>query len=165
MSEESSRLRLQLRETLESQQRQLELLLSERGPIIHGSFGSRARVCGTPNCRCTRGELHESKYLSASTGGRVRQVHVPASDEVDVRAGVERHRRFREARARLAEIAGRQLELVDRLGRSLLKPYPPDNPLPPPAPPGRPPSQESPPSATSTKAKKPSPPRRAPRPA
>jgi hypothetical protein len=65
-------------------------------------------------------------------------VHVPASDEVEVSRWVERHKKFRESRDRLAELAGRQ-RLVDRLGRSLLAAYPKDDPLPPPRPRGRPP--------------------------
>jgi hypothetical protein len=137
MRSETSRLRQRLAEVGREHGRQLELLLSERGPLIRGSFGTRARVCGNPGCRCTRGERHESKYLTATDGGRVRQVHVPASDEAQVAEGVARYRRFRRAQARVAELARVQLELADQLGRSLLAPYPPDQPLPPAARRGR----------------------------
>jgi len=61
----------------------------------------------------------------------VRQVHVPASEEEHVAAGVARYRRFRRIRKRLMELDALMLELVDDLGRSLLMPYPPENPLPP----------------------------------
>jgi hypothetical protein len=136
MSAETSRLRRQLLDTEHELHRQLEFILAHEGPLIRGSLGTRARVCGKPGCRCTRGELHESKYIAASDGGQMRQVHVPAADELRVADGVERYRRFREARSRLADdlasLTRRQLELVDALGRSLLEPYPPDNPLPPP---------------------------------
>jgi hypothetical protein len=98
----------------------------------------RARVCGVAGCRCARGELHESKYLSASDKGRTRQVHVPAADEMEVQDGVERYRRFRKTRAELAEFAKEELKLAEQLGLSLLKPYPPGNPLPPPKRRGRP---------------------------
>jgi hypothetical protein len=137
MKDDISRIRQRLVETGKEQHRQLELLLSEQGPLLRGTFGTRSRVCGKPSCRCAKGERHESKYLSASDSGRVRQVHVPAGDEVTVAAGVERYRRFREGRARLGELVARQLELVDELGRALLAPYPPDNPLPPPTHRGR----------------------------
>jgi hypothetical protein len=129
MPDDVSKLRQQLRETAHEHQRQVERVLGEPGPLIRGSFGTRARVCGYPGCKCAQGELHESKYLSASEGGRTRQVHVPAGDEVEVAAGVERASRFRAAQARLAELSDRQLELVDQLGRSLLKPYPEDQPF------------------------------------
>lgn len=139
MRVQASRTRRRLLETAEQMRSQLELLLEERGPLIRGAYGTRRRVCGKPGCRCAQGELHESKYLSATDAGRVRLVHVPASEEAKVAAGVERYRRFHRAGARLARLARQQLELVDELGRSLLEPYPPQNPLPAARKRGRPP--------------------------
>jgi hypothetical protein len=138
MAESTSRSRQQLRQIGQAQQQQLELLLGEYGPLIRGCFGTRARKCGKPTCRCAQGELHESKYLTASDGDRMRQVHVPAEDEVKVAEGVRRYRRFWGARKKLAELAQRQLAIVDALGRSLLAPYPPDDPIPPARKRGRP---------------------------
>lgn len=135
----ASRLRQRLRQAGEELQRQLEHVLAERDPLIRGSFGTRRRVCGNPNCKCTRGERHESKYLTASDGGKARQVHVPAKDEVKVSTGVGRYRQFHRRRAKLAGLAEQLLECIDALGRSLLEPYPPDNPFPPPKRRGRPP--------------------------
>ena len=132
MAELSSRLRLRLRQALEKHQKQVDHLVGESGPLIRGTFGTRGRVCGAAGCRCARGELHQSKYLSAREEGQTRQVHVPAGDEIEVQEGVERYRRFRQVRAELAESAREELELAEQLGLSLLKPYPPDNPLPPP---------------------------------
>ena len=137
MAELSGRLRLRLRQALEKHQKQVDQLVGEMGPLIRGTFGTRGRVCGSVGCRCTRGELHESKFLSAREEGQTRQVHVPAGDEVDVQQGVERYRRFRRVRAELAETAREELELAEQLGLSLLKPYPPGNPLPPPKQRGR----------------------------
>ena len=132
MAELTSRLRLRLHQAAEKHQQQIDHLVGELGPLVRGTFGVRARVCGVAGCRCARGELHESKYLSASDGGRTRQVHVPAADEMEVQEGVERYRRFRKTKADLAEIAKEELKLAEQLGLSLLKPYPPGNPLPPP---------------------------------
>ena len=131
MTISSSRLRQQLLQLAQQLQQLLELVLAERGPIIRGSFGKRARKCGKPTCRCARGELHESKYLTASDGDKVRQIHVPAGDELKVAEGVARYRRFQSNRKKLTQLHRRQLELVDTLSRSLLEPYPPDNPIPP----------------------------------
>ena len=131
MSAQSSRLRQRLVETAREYQKILGTLLQERGPLIRGSFGTRARLCGRPGCRCVQGFLHESKYLTASDGGKARQIHVPAHEELHVAKGVERYRRFWQMRARLTERVKLQLELIDRLGRSLLEPYPPGKPLPP----------------------------------
>jgi hypothetical protein len=112
-------------------QAQLVLLLGEQGPLIRGSFGSRVRKCGNPGCHCKDGQGHESKFLGASEAGTVRQVHVPASEESMVAKGVQRYRRFRQRREELKTLCAEQLELVDELGRSLLMPYPRNNPLPP----------------------------------
>jgi uncharacterized protein YjiS (DUF1127 family) len=75
--------------------------------------------------------MHTSKYLTATDRGKVRQVHVPAGEEEHVAAGVGRYRRFRRIRKRLMELDALVLELLDDLGRSLLLPYPPEDPLPP----------------------------------
>jgi hypothetical protein len=129
--ERTSRLLQRLHQASERLQEQIEGVLEEKGPLIRGSFGTRSRVCGTPGCRCTRGEKHTSKYLTATDGGKVRQVHVPAGDEERVAEGVVRYRRFRRMRKRLVELEALVLELMDDLGRSLLLPYPPEDPLPP----------------------------------
>ena len=131
VAEKSSRLRQRLKQLEEQHQQQLEFICDERGPLIRGSFGKRSRVCGHPSCHCATGERHVSSYLTATERGKVRQVHVPVGDEDKVAAGSARYRRFLRARARLAELSEKQLELVDELGRSLLGPYPPERPLPP----------------------------------
>jgi hypothetical protein len=131
VGERTSRLRQRLRQAAEQHQDHIERILSEDGPLIRGSFGSRSRVCGNAGCHCARGVKHTSKYLTATDGGKVRQVHVPAGDEERVAAGVAHYRRLRRMRERLVELGALQLELVDELGQSLLAPYPPGDPLPP----------------------------------
>ena len=49
---------------------ELAKLLSQYG-ILRGSPLRRQRVCGKPNCRCTRGQKHESLYLLVSEGGKL----------------------------------------------------------------------------------------------
>lgn len=135
--ERTSRLRQRLSQASERHQEQVAQLLEEKGPLIRGSFGTRSRVCGNPGCHCARGEKHSSKYLTATDGGKVRQVHVPAGAEDQVAAGVARYRRFRRMRKRLVEIGALAVDLVDELGLSLLASYPPEAPLPPPSRRGR----------------------------
>ncbi len=131
MGEGTSHLRQRLQRAAQEHQVQIEAILGEDGPLIRGSLGTRTRLCGNPGCHCARGEKHVSKYLTATDEGKVRQVHVPAASEERVAAGVARYRRFRRMRKRLAELEALELELVDELGRSLMAPYPPKNPLPP----------------------------------
>lgn len=131
MRSKSSRVRQRLAEAAQRHLEQVELLLANKGPLIRGSFGSRRRVCGKPGCHCARGELHESKYLAASQEGKVRQVHVPESDVLEVSQGVAHYRRFLQSEAKLVELSALQLRLVSELGEAQLAPYPPENPLPP----------------------------------
>ena len=131
VGDRTSRLRQRLRQAAEQHQDHIGRILEQDATLIRGSFGSRSRVCGNPGCHCARGEKHTSKYLTATAGGKVRQVHVPAGDEDRVAAGVARYRRFRQMRKRLVALDALQLELVDELGQSLLAPYPPKDPFPP----------------------------------
>lgn len=129
MAEDKSRLRLNLLSLESERDRQLELVLGERGPLIRGSLLKRKRVCGHPGCRClTRGQLHVSPYLSVAVGGKTRPIHVPAGDERRVKTASGRYRRFRRARKLLVRLSARQAELVDRLGNALLEAYPAGQP-------------------------------------
>jgi hypothetical protein len=65
----------------------LARLVSQRG-LLRGNLLERRRVCGKPNCRCTRGALHASLYLVFSEGGQLRQLFVPKTWEARVRQWV-----------------------------------------------------------------------------
>jgi hypothetical protein len=129
VSETLSRLRQQLRRLAE---RRVELIraLLDIGTFIRGSMGRRSRVCGRANCRCARGELHESVYLSVAVEGRTRQVHVPAGDEIRVAQGAMRYRKWHQLLRRLAQLDAEEKELISALTRALLEPYPPGDPIP-----------------------------------
>jgi len=133
--EDKSRLRQQIHSLEEQRDQQLETVLDERGPLLRGTVAERDRVCGNPGCHCaTKGELHVSPYLSVAQEGASRRLHLPADDVQRVEQGTERYRRFRQARARLVQLAAEQIKLVDRLSNALLAPYPADAPV---RPPGR----------------------------
>lgn len=125
---EASRLRQLLRQSEQLRDQHLEVLVSMRLPLVRGSFVVLGKKCGKPNCRCAKGELHSSRYLSWSEGGRTRLVYVPGGDEMLVRQGSERYRRFREARAALAKLSAQVLAQADALMECLLEAYPPRRP-------------------------------------
>jgi hypothetical protein len=131
MGDAKSRLRQAILDLEADRQRQLEFVLGEQGPLIRGSVGRRKRVCGYSRCRCAKGELHASSYLSAAVAGRTRMVHLPEAAVLHVGQATRRYRRFRRARAQLVRLASKLAALVDRLGNALLERYPPENPLPP----------------------------------
>jgi hypothetical protein len=74
---------------------QLAQLLSQRG-VIRGTLLVRQRKCGKANCRCAKGEGHESLFLVISENGRTRQLFVPKDWESRVRLWVEDYHRARE---------------------------------------------------------------------
>ena len=73
---------------------QLAQVLSQRG-VIRGTLLVRKRKCGKANCRCARGEGHESLFLVISEDGRTRQFFVPKDWESRVRQWVADYRRVR----------------------------------------------------------------------
>jgi len=73
---------------------QLAQVLSQRG-VIRGTLLVRKRKCGKANCRCARGEGHESLFLVISENGRTRQFFVPRDWEPRVRQWVADYRRVR----------------------------------------------------------------------
>lgn len=82
---------------------QLAQLLSQRG-VIRGTLLVRKRKCGKANCRCARGEGHESLFLVISENGRTRQLFVPKDWESRVRLWVEDYHRARELLEEISRI-------------------------------------------------------------
>lgn len=86
----------------------LARLVSQRG-LLRGNLLQRRRVCGKPNCKCTRGRRHVSLYLVFSQGGRLRQLCVPKAWEPRVRQWV---RDYHDARQLLEAISQMYYEKV-----------------------------------------------------
>ena len=57
--------------------------------MVRGTLNVRSRVCGKPNCKCTRGEKHVSLFLVRSKDGKVEQLYIPRDKEETVRRWVE----------------------------------------------------------------------------
>jgi hypothetical protein len=107
-----------LRSQLLAAQQQLPKLLEEwlgREPLLPGSLYTLRRKCGKPNCRCSRGELHESTVLSYRGQGRPRNISPPAEQLESLRSMTQDYRRCRQARARLVRWQRQLLSLVDAL--------------------------------------------------
>ena len=81
----------------------LAQLLSQRG-VLRGTLLMRRRKCGKANCRCARGEGHESLFLVISENGRTRQLFVPRDWESRVRLWVEDYHRARELMEEVSRI-------------------------------------------------------------
>jgi hypothetical protein len=73
----------------------INCILSQQG-LIHGTLITRKRVCGKSNCRCAKGQLHESLYLVATEGGKSRQMYVPRELEAPVRQWIDHYTQARQ---------------------------------------------------------------------
>lgn len=91
----------------------LNRLLSQEG-VLHGTLIERQRVCGKPNCRCARGQLHGSLYLVVTEGGQGRQVYVPKEWETTVRQWIANYGQAREAMDRLSGLHWEKIRQRER---------------------------------------------------
>jgi hypothetical protein len=91
-SAQERRLRSELRKILDS------------SGMLHGTVIERQRVCGKPNCKCTRGQKHRSLYLVVTEGGKPRQLCVPEDWEQTVRQWVKDYRKARELMEELSRL-------------------------------------------------------------
>ena len=88
----------------------LRKLLNQPEGIAHGSLVHMERKCGSKGCRCTRGELHASWYLSLWENGRTRMVYIPKAWEERVREWVERDKQIREVLLELSRVCVERLK-------------------------------------------------------
>jgi hypothetical protein len=109
-----SRLRQELLEVLERLGQTLELVLA-RSPLIKGSVYQIARRCGTPHCRCTRGQLHRNFVLTWSEQGRHRMRSLPPERVAEVRQKSKEYARVRRARTEISVLYNRMLALLDQI--------------------------------------------------
>ena len=114
MSQEISSLRSELLKAQQQLPQLLEACLA-REPLLPGSFYTLRRKCGKPNCRCNRGELHESTVLSYRGQGRPRNISPPPEQLESLRSMTLDYRRCRQARAKLVRWQRQLLKLVDVL--------------------------------------------------
>lgn len=109
-----SRLRLELLELLQRLRKTLEVVLA-RNPVIKGSVYQIARRCGTPRCRCTRGQLHRNLVLTWSDQGRHHMRSLSPARVAEIREKSKEYARFRRAQTALAVLYGQMLSLVEQI--------------------------------------------------
>ena len=96
-SAQERRLRSELRKILDS------------SGMLHGTVIERQRVCGKPNCKCTRGQKHSSLYLVVTEGGKPRQLYVPEDWEQTVRQWVQDYQKARKLMEEVSHIHWRKV--------------------------------------------------------
>ena len=109
-----SRLRLELLELLERLRKTLEVVWARR-PLIKGTVYQIARRCGTPHCRCTRGQLHRNLVLTWSDQGRHYMRALSPARVAEIREKSKEYARFRRAQTALAAMYSQMLSLVEQI--------------------------------------------------
>ena len=83
--------------------------LAELGPMVAASLCPRLTRCGNPNCKCARGEKHQSWCLTFKHKGKTQTVHVPKDMLKEVRQWVREHKR---AKRLLLEISYQSVQII-----------------------------------------------------
>lgn len=109
-----SRFRRELLEVLEQLRKTLDVVLA-RTPLVKGSVYEISRRCGTPHCRCTRGQLHHNFVLTWSEQGRHRMRSLPPQRVAEIRRKSKEYARLRRARTEVSALYKRILALLDRI--------------------------------------------------
>lgn len=78
--------------------------LIKDGGVLRASLVEMKRKCGNKNCRCAKGKLHESLYLSQSKDGKPRMLYVPVELEEKVKEWVKRNKEIKKLLDRLSGI-------------------------------------------------------------
>ncbi len=104
---------------------EVEDALGVRAEVLAASLSKTQKICGKPNCKCTRGDKHEVYQLSWTENGRRRSTHIRQDELAGVRASVERYRQLRKCRAELLKLASEAASLMDALVEAL-RVSPPD---------------------------------------
>jgi len=69
--------------------------LGSCSPFVDGSVVTVKRRCGNKNCRCARGQKHESLYLMYKVKGVTKAVYIPVDLEQEVQEWSREHKRVK----------------------------------------------------------------------
>ncbi|MFB3902411.1 MAG: DUF6788 family protein [Acidobacteriota bacterium] len=101
------------RHLLSAEERQVRsrlLQLCSEHWLMRASLSERPRTCGKPNCRCARGQLHQSLYVVQSRLGKPRQLFVPKTWEERVRQAVQDYQQLQRLLEEVSELEWGHLE-------------------------------------------------------
>lgn len=110
---DASKLRQRIRQ-LDNQRRELLDRVLRPGPMVVGSLYQMRRKCGKPGCKCARGQLHASWYLSRAEQERTKLLYI--GKIVPDRLG-KRVRRYQRHQKVLAQIRKIDAEISEHLNQ------------------------------------------------
>ena len=88
-------------------------ILSGAG-LVHGHLSTRLQKCGKPNCRCTRGEKHETFVLVLRKDGKVTQIPIPKRLISTVQRWVDQEKNLQDLLCRISELQTERIREMKR---------------------------------------------------
>lgn len=89
---------------LDQQRRMLLQQVLRPSPMIGGSLYQMRRRCGNPRCKCARGDLHASWYLSRRQQGRTKLTYIGRIVPDWLAKRIGRYQRHQKILARIRKI-------------------------------------------------------------
>ena len=78
--------------------------LSTIGPFIKGSLVKIPHTCGNKNCRCARGEKHQSYYLTYKVKQKTKTIYVPVDLVKEVEKWTKEYKHIKELMEEVTEL-------------------------------------------------------------
>ena len=88
--------------------RLIQLVRSEG--LVRGNLVTMRNTCGKPNCKCQRGQKHESLYLAQSRKGKHHMQYVPRGWHLRIEGWVGRYQEIQRLVESLSERYWQKLE-------------------------------------------------------
>lgn len=74
------------------------------GKMVRGSLYQMWRVCGNPNCKCTKGEKHASWYLSQRIEGKTKLTYIGRVVSIWINERVHRYQHYQKILVQIRKI-------------------------------------------------------------
>lgn len=92
-------------------------------PMISGSLYQMHRSCGNPRCKCARGELHSSWYLSKRKDKKTKLIYIGKIVPEWLSTSVRRYRRYQKTLAEIRKIDSEISVTLNQLRDAKLKSF------------------------------------------
>jgi len=78
--------------------------------LLRANVVEMKRKCGNKNCRCTKGKLHKSLYLSQSKEGKTHMLYVPKKLEKEAVEWIKKNKEIKKLLNQLSEIYWKRIK-------------------------------------------------------
>ncbi len=89
--------------------------------LMQGSISTVKTTCGKANCKCARGEKHESNILTKKVNGKTKTLYIPKDMVKEVTLCVQENKKLRKLQKEIAELNERILKKFVKTKRAKKK--------------------------------------------